>query len=349
MESYTIPVIGAIGEQFKMTDLLMHINNSKNFQAIKLAIDSPGGDVDIAERMAELIVKTGKEVFSTNIGDVASAASRLFCIAPKQNRTFDAKKGVFVIHNPWAQVEGDASQMEMAAKQLKKTEKQYCDYYAARTDTSPEIIAGFMAENVPLSAEQIESLGFATIVNSELKVVAFINLNNTNKMDSKQISKFETILNRINSWLVVKALIKTDVNGNELDFPEVKAPEEILPGVNVMVAGTPAAGEYVMPDGSVYVCENGTLTEIVMPEPSEVDALKEQIATLTAEKETAIAAQASISKELTDLKAKAEADFNALNAEYVKIKAQFAPAKQMPNTPSVNNAGATSRKLINIK
>jgi ATP-dependent protease ClpP protease subunit len=348
MDIYQIPVVGVIGEQFKVTDMLMHIANAKNFTALKLLINSPGGDVEAADKIAEILVKSGKEIYSTNIGDVASAASRIFCVAPKQNRTFNPAKGQFIIHNPWAQIEGDASLMELAAKQLKKTENSYCQYYADRTGTDYDVIKGFMAENVPMTSEQIETLGFASIISSEIKPLAFINLTN-NKMNEKQFTEFERILNKIYSWIKIKALIVTDVNGNELEFPEANAPEEILPGVSVMQQGAPATGEFVMADGSVYKCENGKLTEIMAPAPNEVEMLKQQIATLESEKETAVAAQASLAKELTDFKTKAEADLNALNSEYLKIKAQFNPQPPLQNSPSANSQGVSVRKPFKIK
>lgn len=347
MDIYNIPVIGVIGEDFKVTDLLMHIANAKNFNALKLLINSPGGDVEAADKMAEIILKTNKEIYSTNIGDVASAASRIFCIAPKQNRTFNPAKGQFIIHNPWAQVEGDATYMEKAAKQLKKTESTYCQYYSDRTGTDLEVIQGFMNENIPLTAEQIQSLGFAEIVSDEIKPLAFINLKN-NTMNEKQFSAFEEMLSKIYAWIKPKALIKTDVNGNELDFPSAKAPEEIVPGIDVMMAGQPAEGDFVMPDGSVYKCEKGKLIEIIAPQPDEMQMLKEQLATLQAEKDAAIAAQANLTTEINEFKAKAEADFNALNTEYLKIKAQFNPQKPLLNTPAVNNSG-NSRKLLKLQ
>lgn len=349
MERYNIPIIGVIGEQFKMTDMLMHINNAKNFGIINLLIDSPGGDVDAADKMAEALVNTGKEIHATNSGDVASAASRIFCVAPKQNRTFDPTKGQFVIHNPWANVEGDAEYMQMAAKQLKKTEDAYTKYYSERTGCDEEIIRAFMAENTPLTSEQIESLGFATIVSNTIKPVAFFNLNN-NKMDEKQFSKIEQMFNKIFAWVKIKALVKTDVNGNELDFGAITAPEEIIPGVEATVGDAPAEGDYVMPDGSVMKFESGKLVEIVPPAPDEVEMLKEQIATLEAEKTAALTAQANLAKELSEYKIKAEADFAALNSEFVKIKAHFNSKSPVLNVPSAKTeAGTEVRKPFKTK
>jgi ATP-dependent Clp protease protease subunit len=349
MERYNIPIIGVIGEQFKMTDLLMHINNAKNFGALNLLIDSPGGDVDAADKMAEALVKTGKEIHATNSGDVASAASRIFCVAPKQNRTFDPTKGQFVIHNPWANVEGDAEYMQMAAKQLKKTEDAYTNYYSERTGCDAEIVKAFMSENTPLTSEQIESLGFATIVSHTIKPVAFLNLNN-NKMDEKQFSKIEQMFSKVFAMFRIKALVITDVNGNEIDFGALNAPEEIIPGVEATVNGTPAEGEYVRPDGSVLKFESGKLLDIVPPAPDEVEMLKEQIASLEAEKTAALTAQANLTKELSEYKIKAEAEFTALNSEFVKIKAHFNSNYPVLNVPSgKSEAGTQVRKPFKTK
>lgn len=62
-----------------------------------------------------------------------------------------------------------------------------------------------------------------------------------------------------------KNIMLADVNGTELEFPELDAPEEVQVGVKVNVNGQPATGEYQFPDGTVLVCKDGTVTNINYP------------------------------------------------------------------------------------
>lgn len=63
-----------------------------------------------------------------------------------------------------------------------------------------------------------------------------------------------------------KDLMLSDVNGNELEFPELGDPTEVNKGAKVELNGKKATGEYMMPDGSVLVCKDGVVVEINYPD-----------------------------------------------------------------------------------
>lgn len=339
---YILPIIGILGEptegeenlpHFRFTDLLMHLNAAKDETLIHLLIGSDGGDVDEGNKMKAALQDSGKMFTSSNSGNVASMAVDLFLLPKdKINRKFDPSKGSFLIHNPWAVIEGDAELMAEVSKHLKGLENNFAKEYAEITGTEESILTGFMSENKPLTPEQIDTLGFATVIEHKFKAVAKFNINK-NKMEVKELNEKVSGLEKaieglkalfIKTKVKVKALIIQDVNGIEIDFGEaIQTPEQIQDGVSATIAGSPAEGEFVLEDGTIYVFTGGVLK--ITPAETETEALKRenadlktQIATLTKGSEES---QAKLTKENDDFKVEAEKQMKVVNDELVKIKA----------------------------
>jgi ATP-dependent Clp protease protease subunit len=326
---YILPIIGEIGVDFTYSDALMHVNKS-NGEPIHLVIDSPGGYVDEAEKISELL--QGKVQSTSNSGDVASAAVDLFLLG--EERVFYHNKGIFLIHNPWAEMKGEAVDFSHAASEMKKMEDKYIKLYSKITGSNPDVIKGFMKENVPLTAEQIQELGFATVKTFELKAVAKLNLNN-NKMEIKdELDNMEkSLLSKIKALFEpkIKALVISDANGNELEMPDIEDVSQIAVGVKVNEGGSPANGEYVQPDGTIIVAVEGAVSEIKEPE-SEVESLRQENETLKAELE---AQKASMEAE----KLKAETAVTEIKDEFTKFKAKmssYIPAEPVPSPEPSN-------------
>ena len=341
-QAYIIPVSGEIGKDFKYTDLLMHLNNSKECSVIQLVIDSLGGSVDEGLKIHDHLISSGKIIKSTNSGNICSIAVSIFLSAPKENRTFDPAKGKFIIHNPWLKdIEGDSNTLDQYSNHLKSLEKTMASEYADCTGTSKDILKGFMDQSEPLTNDQIQSLGFATIINSaQIKPIAYFNIE---KMDTKEIKKeiktFDGFLKKIMAKLgiddKVKALVVQDVNGTELDFGDaITDPSQIIAGISgIQVGGKPAEGEFTMPDGSVYNISKGTLTEIepkATEDSEEMKVLKAENEQLKAEIEK-VKAQASETK---DVSAKALIE---IKKEFSNFKAKFNEVEVVPpSTPAGN-------------
>lgn len=318
---YILPIIGIIGVDFKHTDLLMHLNAAKLENEIKLVISSPGGFVSEASMIRNTLKKSGKILYSTNSGDVASAAVGIFLTPQKQNRTFNPSKGVFLIHLPYIDPknfsEGEAltsEALEYISKELRVEEKELANIYSEETGCDIEIIKAYMSENKVMEEDHIAGLGFAQIEKSEFKAVALYNFNNNNNMGQQEVVEklnvFERLLKRF-----LKNLVMQDVTGVELDFGEIKDPAEIKVGVLVLISGSPAKdGEYVMAGGEIIVISggNGFITEIKPAEEKEVNALKKENDTLKTEITT-------LKKEIKD----SATSFSKLNSSFLELKNQF--------------------------
>ncbi len=334
---YMLPVEGVIGEDFKYTDLLMHLNAAKNSTTIKLLINSPGGFVDEAEKMRDALANSGKIILATNTGMVASAVVNIFLTAEKPNRTFNPAKGDFVIHNPFIDpkdggVTGTAADIEAAAKEMKKLETDLIKKYSKATGTDANILSEFMKENKPLTPQQVQDLGFATIIQPELKAVAYYKSLNTNEMTNEEvvnkITGMESILKKIQSWFRAKSMVVQDVNGKELDFGEaVTDMAQVQPGAKATVDGSPAEGEFTLADGTVLVFAKGELQTITPPAGDELEALKKENAQLKADLEASNVAKAKIETDLVALKANTEGELSKVKTELLAIRNQFSDSK----------------------
>jgi ATP-dependent protease ClpP protease subunit len=347
MSVYSIPIYGLIGSPespedkalyFPFDKFLLHVNKAKEFDMIELDIASDGGYVDVTDKMIDVLKATKKPIISKNSGNIASAASKLFTLAPKGSRSFDPSKGVFLIHNPWGTIEGDANELAAASKELQDTENEYAKWYAGATGSDLNVIKSFMSENIPLTVEQVESLGFATIVKPTVNAVAKLKSSNINQMDNKDVVEklngFEKLMQKLFAKLKIKAIMLADTNGKELEFPELTDVSEIAVGVKVSEGGKPADGEYPQPDGTVLVCKAGVLTEI-KPKADDTQALKDELAAAKAEIEKLKGEKALVEEKATEAVKVA----NEVKSEFTKFKAQFSAGDPGSGTPPAGDPG----------
>lgn len=357
MSVYIIPIHGLLGspegpedkaQYFPFDQFLIHVNNARVAETIQLDIASDGGYVDVAEKMIEVLRNTKKPIVSKNSGNVCSAASKIFTLAPKGSRFYDPSKGVFLIHNPWGAIEGDSDELAKASKELDDLNKSYAKWYANATGSDIGVIEAFMDENKPLTPEQVETLGFAEIVNATVNAVAKIKTNNTameNKQVIEKMNGFEKMLKDIKALFRAKAIMIADVNGTEIEFPDLNDPAELAVGVKANVAGAPAVGEFVLPDGRTVVCVNGEVTEIKEPAADPMQALKDENADLKKQVETLTAENTANAQASADAVAKLEkldTEFRAFKASYSKGN----PGGGKPPASGGDGGEPTSRSLL---
>lgn len=341
-QSYMLPIVGIIGDKFKYTDLLMHLNAAKNATVLECIMDSPGGYIDEGLKITEALNKCGKIIKMRNSGDVASIAVSIFLTASKENRFFNPSKGQFLVHCPLVDpkdMQGNytAEDLTVMAKQLKSYESDLVKQYVNSTGSDSDILKAFMQENKPLTPEQISSLGFATIEQPQFKAVALIN---TNKMDNKEVidklDKHESLLDKIHRKLFAKNIMLQDVNGVEIDFGDaVQTPDQVIVGVKGTVDGKPAEGEYTLADGKTYVFVAGELTEI--KEPNQGNEMEVELEALKAENTELKSKIEAVNKMQEDAKKELE----TAKTEFKAFKAQFS------NEPPRGNAPPTGENTTN--
>lgn len=285
-------------------------------------LNSFGGSLIEGLSMYDMLVANDNEMGV--IGICASAATLPLLACSNRWGTPNSK---YLIHNPAAGIEGDALALAKAAIELKDFENQTIDIYSKHLSISKEEIAEMMNKDSLLTAQQALEIGLINEIKDyrvtpEMK--SLILKSNIKMEKQKDIMKFEGLIKEIKNLFFkdVKMVMIAAADGTQLEF-SVENVEEVIVGVTATVDGSPAEGEYLMPDGRVFVFAAGELTAINEPQADETEALKAEIETLKAqllEKDTVIEASLKSLKSI-------EAEFNG-------FKMKFSASKPIINTPA---------------
>ena len=306
---------------------MLHLTNAKEYTSIHLDVNSIGGFVDEAKKIVDLLKASGKVHSASNSGDVMSSAVEIFMLAPY--RTFDVTKGGFLIHNPWNETQGDASDHEAVTKQLKKIEDTFATTYSDKTGTDKEVIKMLMKENRPLTSEEIKTYNFATLVERQEVQAKAIYKQKTNQMTNEEIDKkldsFGAKLTKtIKAMFKPKAMLVVDADGNEIELPEINDITELK--VDLSVTGV-SDGTYTLTDGRIITVAGGKITEIMEVE-TEMSKLQKENETLKAEIEAKKIEIEAKQVELTTVeteKIEAMAKFTELEKEFKSIRSSYKP------------------------
>lgn len=335
---YTLPIHGEIGVDVTASSVMLQLANAKEYEGIDLDFDTIGGLVEEAKKIKSILVSSGKVRSSRNSGNVMSSGVELFMIAPI--RTFDATKGGFLIHNPWNNTEGDAAQHEEVAKQLKKIEDDFAKEYSDKTGTDKETIKLLMAENRNLTAEEIQTYGFANIIERQQVQAKAIYKLKSNQMTELEIdNKLEgfgvKLLNTMKAMFKPKAMLLVDADGNELTLPDINDLVELTTGLTVTGVDD---GSYTLVDGRVITVTGGVIAEIIEVE-NEMEALKKENETLKAQ----IEAKEKELEVVETEKVQAMAKFTELEKEFKSIRSSF-KAKAETRTEEKNETKSFTYK-----
>lgn len=310
-------------------------------EPVRLFINSVGGDPNESDKIAAFIQANESKFLSvSNSGVVASAAVKPFLALPFEKRFYNIQNGVALMHFPYLPeltgAEFTAELLAEVSEQMKAKGSEMAKFYAKQTGAELSVIEALMAINEPLTESQLESINFAQIV--KFKAVAYFNNNNNNNNMKKE--EVEELLKTNNQTLMdkimaifkpkFKALMLTDANGQQVDFPDT--PEGTMPQVGDTVSAPD--GDILMADGSTIVVVGGKVSEIKPKEEEsevnvELEALKAENAQL---KEQLATAQAKATEGETY---KAQAlEYAEVKAQMSKIKSQMdAEQKQEGKTP----------------
>jgi ATP-dependent protease ClpP protease subunit len=315
-----IEIKGEIGAEYTYSQFITDYSNAKG-EAITLFIDSVGGSVTEGNQIADFI-RSHADQFSRviNTGNVASIAASIFLALPFEKRFFDMSKGVALIHNPFVTYLGDgatAEDLQAMSDLLLSEQKSIQSFIAKQTGADPDVIAALMQINEPLTESQLTSINFANIL--KIQAIAYLNLK-TNDMDTKELEqiidqKNQTFLDKLLTIFkpTVKAIMVTDANGNQIEFPDV-------PDGGVVKVGdktTAPDGKVVMATGEIYVIKGGVLSEIIPVEADPASAAEPnaEIEALKAENE-------ALKKQLAGATAKVE-EIESIKAQLATFKSQM--------------------------
>ena len=232
--------------------------------AIDVHIHCNGGDVLEGWAIYDRLRATGKEITTTVDGTAASMATVIMMAAPKERRKAHANAQILV-HNPWVDPmwmggAATAEDLEKAAQQLKAQQDRILDLYVERCGCDREEMAALMAEDKFIDTAKALELGMIGEVIYPLSAKRVSNMN----IKDKIINAITSIFNGVpEETMQMKAMELNTANGDILRIER----EEGEPAVGDKAEPD---GEWLMPDNTTIVVENGAITEIRQPEEQVV-------------------------------------------------------------------------------
>jgi ATP-dependent Clp endopeptidase proteolytic subunit ClpP len=311
-------LIGVMGDEVgvELIDVISQVKKQPEATSFNVHINSEGGVVDTGFDIYNYIKSLNKPIKTIGSGLVASIATVIFMAGDTRVLRENTQ---FMIHLPMGGVDGTADEIEDYAKEVRTVEDRLVKFYSEKVDLDKEAIRPLLKNETWLNSVKSLELGFSNQADLPMVAKAYFNLNTNNmtKEDKSWIeSGFEKIMNLLNKKDVANIMIQ-DANGATLDFAQIEEGQEITVGAIATVDGAPAEGEYVLPDGKVFVFASGELTQIVEAEAegdsedmqAQLDALKlenEQLKTAKLEVDTEVETQkelvVNLTKEVTEFK-----------------------------------------------
>lgn len=336
------------------------ISENPSASNINVFIDSPGGDVLQGYSIYNLLNDQKKQGKTVNVkihGLCASIATLIASAATSKPKA--PKNSRWLIHNPFASVQGDAETLATKAGELKQMENDLVGAYIGMTGKAEEELRALMKEDRLMTAEEAASWGFVEL-EEDLKAKAYFNFdkkeNSIEKMTNTILEKLKELGDLFKSGSNAKAMTTKLADGTEVFVEtegEPKTGDKVYIGTDN--TGTPAPdGKHTLENGTMITVSGGAITEIEAPvdtEGEDTKKLKEEVLSLQAQlaeanaKAEAFKAQAESATASLSEKETIIASFDTKYKALVKMAQDGAPLgefKKVFNTTA--NANATAAK-----
>lgn len=218
-DSADLILYGDIGESWLDDVSSKNIANElKNLDVstINLRINSGGGDVFSAIAISNLL-KNHKANIIAHIDGLAASAATI--ITSACDKVIMPKNALFMIHNPWTVVGGEAKDMIKTAEQLDKVKNSIINTYKSKTNLEIEEISKLMDEETWLDPYEAKEKGFIDEISDEENIEVIENKLIVNSI-ALDFSKFK---NSYNKKLKIKNEEEKIVNKEEFKnkYPEL--------------------------------------------------------------------------------------------------------------------------------
>lgn len=240
---------------------------------IEVRLHCNGGDVIEGWSIYDKLRATGKEITTIVEGNAASMATVIMMAAPKERRKA-YKSAQILVHNPWISpywLDGcmTADDLQKSANDLRAQQDKMLDLYVERCGCDREEMQALMNENKYIGTDKALEIGLIgeAIAPASAKSGAKNNkFNSKSRAMAKEESKVEvkaSLMGKILAKLGIKSIDEFEVKGMDLSTADGKTltveREEGEPQVGDKASPD---GEFIMPDGSTIVVENGVITDI---------------------------------------------------------------------------------------
>ena len=155
----TITLFGEINQEVarKTAEKLLALSFESD-EPITMYIGSPGGHVESGDTIFDMIRYIKPQVRTVGTGWVGSIATHIYLAPDKENR-FALPNTRFLIHQPHGGFGGDASDIEIHAREIVKTRERINGVIAAQTGQSLDKVAEDTQRDYWMSAEESVDYG----------------------------------------------------------------------------------------------------------------------------------------------------------------------------------------------
>lgn len=162
-ELYIYDVIGEGFWESGVTDKSVRdeLKAMKAGDPLSVRINSPGGSVSHAVAIKTMI-EQWKGPVSIQIDGLAASAASFIAMARNASEVTVADGSLFMIHNPWTGVIGDAKTIRKEADVLDKLGGDLAKAYADRTGIDAAQLAQMMDDETWLTADEAVAMKFVT-------------------------------------------------------------------------------------------------------------------------------------------------------------------------------------------
>ena len=150
---------------------LLFLESENPDKDIYLYINSPGGAVTSAMSIYDTMQFIKPDVVTICLGQACSAGS-LILTAGAKNKRFILPNARVMIHQPSGGFQGQATDIEIHAREMQETKKRLNEIYAKHTGNSIEMIKENMERDNFMSAEQAKNFHLVDHVVSSREDIA---------------------------------------------------------------------------------------------------------------------------------------------------------------------------------
>lgn len=137
---------------------ILFLDSQNSDKDISLYINSPGGSVTAGLAIYDTIQSIKCDTQTICLGQAASMAAILLASGTPGKR-FALPSSRVMIHQPWGGVQGQASDISIQAKEIKRLKRLTIDYFAFHTGKAVDVVEADMERDFYMSAQDALEYG----------------------------------------------------------------------------------------------------------------------------------------------------------------------------------------------
>ena len=174
----------------------------KNIKEINLRLNSEGGSVFDGHAIFNALRNHDARVV-VDIDGLAASIASIIAMAGDEIRM--AENAFMMIHDPWVVAAGTAEELRSQADVMDKVQEKLVNTYVKRTGGDADEIAGWMAAETWMNAEEALERGFVDSITEETRMAARVRDGNRYKHTPKALidnrPKADNVRRDVNTYI----------------------------------------------------------------------------------------------------------------------------------------------------